>query len=62
MQPWLMATYSVGGPPPAPPDHLAKGEDSEGWSYYLSSLTTQMASQADRRMGMHVLFIAGESG
>lgn len=34
-------------------------EDSEGCSYYLFSVTTQMVSRADRLMGIHVLFIAG---
>lgn len=34
-------------------------EDSRGWSYYLFSVTTQMVSQTDRLMGIHV-FIAGK--
>lgn len=46
---------------PALPDHLAQmSEDSGDWSYCLFSLTTQMVSQTDRLMGIHVLFIAGK--
>lgn len=32
---------------------------SRGRSYYLCSVTTQMVSQTERLMGIHVLFIAG---
>lgn len=31
---------------------------SKGWSYYRLSVTTQMVSQADRLMGIRVVFIA----